>query len=512
MGVAGSIFFSAEYAQALAFDQLKAQMQNNSAFAGFHEAPINFAPTFKYDVVNRSKTKRRRKRAHADKEGDGHTTEKENGEEEEPAEECDGEARSVVSSAWTLHSRGVASTSDPDEEEYSTTFTPGSSESNRIPLVAVAYKAKAKWKSILSPSPASSSAASPITKWLRAKNGQGELPPASPTIRKQPPSLPASLDDVAADSSEPASPRNGLLPRPLSKEHNLRPPQRGISVKSLAYQLDEDDDKAVYDSSHKQRVPSWSVFVSCTFSDTCITAYRCDRILWKSVVNTSDADPDTPETTKHRNRISTLITQAFRPVSVRVRRDSAGSFNSEDSSPRPDVLPRTSIPIFRGAAENVSSRPLSFNLSRPRPCRSHSIEAIDFIKEGRQGPFRPTSEALDHLGWKSIDAGSTPNSSGLHSLQTTSSSYARAPSTDEHTVEPTVQKDPIPPPSLATRWRFFPFRRDTSQTVTQDTVLPQHIRGDVVCLSYNTLDDRRMRRLEGRSDHRPVIGSYAVYL
>jgi hypothetical protein len=37
-------------------------------------------------------------------------------------------------------------------------------------------------------------------------------------------------------------------------------------------------------------------------------------------------------------------------------------------------------------------------------------------------------------------------------------------------------------------------------------------RGDVVCLSYGTLDDQGMGRLGGRSDHRPVIGSYAVYL
>jgi len=37
-------------------------------------------------------------------------------------------------------------------------------------------------------------------------------------------------------------------------------------------------------------------------------------------------------------------------------------------------------------------------------------------------------------------------------------------------------------------------------------------KGDVVCLSYRTLDDRGMRRLEGRSDHRPVIGVYAIYV
>ncbi|KAG8758941.1 hypothetical protein FRC14_007075 [Serendipita sp. 396] len=37
-------------------------------------------------------------------------------------------------------------------------------------------------------------------------------------------------------------------------------------------------------------------------------------------------------------------------------------------------------------------------------------------------------------------------------------------------------------------------------------------RGEVRCLSYSTLSDREMRRLEARSDHRPVIGRFAVYV
>lgn len=37
-------------------------------------------------------------------------------------------------------------------------------------------------------------------------------------------------------------------------------------------------------------------------------------------------------------------------------------------------------------------------------------------------------------------------------------------------------------------------------------------RGEVRCLEYSTLSDREMRQLEGRSDHRPVIGHFAVYL
>jgi hypothetical protein len=48
--------------------------------------------------------------------------------------------------------------------------------------------------------------------------------------------------------------------------------------------------------------------------------------------------------------------------------------------------------------------------------------------------------------------------------------------------------------------------------VTSVAESPRPRKGDVVCLSYRTLDDRGMRQLEGRSDHRPVIGVYAIYV
>ena len=41
---------------------------------------------------------------------------------------------------------------------------------------------------------------------------------------------------------------------------------------------------------------------------------------------------------------------------------------------------------------------------------------------------------------------------------------------------------------------------------------PRPRKGDVVCLSYRTLDDRGMRRFEGRSDDRPVMGVYVIYV
>lgn len=67
-------------------------------------------------------------------------------------------------------------------------------------------------------------------------------------------------------------------------------------------------------------------------------------------------------------------------------------------------------------------------------------------------------------------------------------------------------------------WRFLPaffspsHNQEASALERLPSYLPLHAKGDVVCLNYNTLDDRGMRRLEGRSDHRPVMGTYLVYV
>ncbi|KAF8807082.1 DNase I-like protein [Phlegmacium glaucopus] len=70
--------------------------------------------------------------------------------------------------------------------------------------------------------------------------------------------------------------------------------------------------------------------------------------------------------------------------------------------------------------------------------------------------------------------------------------------------------------SSTSRWRFLPaFLSPTSpqsNAVLEHVGTTVHTKGDIVCLGYNTLDDRGMRRLEGRSDHRPVIGTYVISL
>lgn len=224
------------------------------------------------------------------------------------------------------------------------------------------------------------------------------------------------------------------------------------------------------------------------------------------------------EMARQRTRVGTLISQAIRPFSVRVRRDSGGSLNPEivSSSAKQDYFSRPTMKATTGI------RPVSLNIPKPPriPTRTRSTEVVDQEDEGHISARPPTQASDDTTRVSSTDVPLVQTAlevgSDLSSLP--SIPVLRSDGLLE-SPPPVPPKDPLPIPPSVNRWRFFPFRRDTFQSIaTQESAVstlnfaPHPAKGDVVCLSYSSLDDQGMRLLEGRSDHRPVIGSYAVYL
>lgn len=113
------------------------------------------------------------------------------------------------------------------------------------------------------------------------------------------------------------------------------------------------------------------------------------------------------------------------------------------------------------------------------------------------------------------------------SLQSAHTSHGHpSPALRVDSLQPFDIPPPVPPKdrllvqqpvsSLWKNFNFLPFLRDSTPQVPDQPTTPGILpeipprRGDVVCLGYSTLDDRQMRRLEGKSDHRPVIGAYAL--
>jgi hypothetical protein len=217
-------------------------MKQGKFFNGFNEAPINFPPTFKYDVL---RTLKRSKRPKPLQLGDQSTPVLEIEEPDEPDDvDDDGEGASLISSAMTSvisHPNTEPGVED-DTYFYTLPSTPtGATSASKVSVVSsAANKARAKWLSLLSPS-----FGNPPNKFLKLKQSEHWAIPSPTTPSRLPP--PSPLTPNISNTSSEAGKRRFLRPPPMVLV-NSAGPQQSDAVS---------EEKGVYDSSHKKRVPSW---------------------------------------------------------------------------------------------------------------------------------------------------------------------------------------------------------------------------------------------------------------
>jgi hypothetical protein len=198
-----------------------------------------------------------------------------------------------------------------------------------------------------------------------------------------------------------------------------------------------------------------------------------------------------------RNRFGQFFANALRPLSATLRRDSnssLGTSTTATSEGSQDIL-GGSAPITRAIQPPT-----------PRDKLPHS-QSIEGLRVNPGSPTLPTHNSAD-LGRRrsnSVTSSKTPSQilDRPHRRATASASVPTSACSTTPNTAPT-----------SSRWRFLPTLFSLTPAHTEppaEELSAAPRKGEIVCLRYHTLDDRGMRRLEGRSDHRPVIGSYAVY-
>ena len=294
-----------KYAQALEFDQLRKNMHGlgSSAFVGFDEATIDFPPTFKYDVLRTLKGDKKRSRGSASL-------------KQRLLSEVQETPREGTTSTSTLPENAVAEDSDSDSEtsrsaddddaSSSSTDTRQKPESAKEEwgsgiaelTLDVRHAAKRKWYHLVKSTaslPASGSPASlkqgstqkvasasaiafdgdASTLASRKTTGAstGSLLQSSSVLQKAPSVQKSDRTGTLMPQAPPTTRATSSMDLPRrSESESLRASvpllrslttKSGITSKSIGPDVPQAsldiEDKGVYDTSWKKRVPSWYV-------------------------------------------------------------------------------------------------------------------------------------------------------------------------------------------------------------------------------------------------------------
>jgi len=263
----------------------------------------------------------------------------------------------------------------------------------------------------------------------------------------------------------------------------------------------------------------WKLSIFLTVAHGGVCALRCNRILWKSTVEPGpDSDYNESEAPHPKSR--TCVGQFFANIRMWYRKCSHSSSTSSEVSTPSHSVPGSPMSTSVGGRDLV---PFS-QLITPE------VVSLGFINNINIATVKKTPDTSLHSF--SIDQ---TQSKAKSILKTRGPSHAGT--TPAKLGPPSARTLPIelvPVTTIETfrnsphRWRFLPFFWGDSSRTTAPTdsslnlgestemiassITNRPRKGDVVCFGYNSLDDRAMRRLEGRSDHRPVIGSFVIYL
>jgi len=296
-------------------------MKNGEAFDGFKEGPINFPPTFKYDVLRTIKRKRSLKanssrHAHVLSEVEEKTGA--HGSIEDEPEQEGGDSVSVLSSAWASNlsrmtsrssssSSGSGKTKEKDKETEITTtnaqLNANESPSDVSGISQAVHRVKAKWSNLvhsstpskeLSRSSSRSSAQASVTRTksltrrFSVKRTRHPATLAGSKVQVVEPKEKLLMQHAVTSSvSVPTGHGGGPVSASLTAEDMPRKSTSSFTTEivkgsgevitkiaknvsrssvtrrgphSKDERVTEELSKGIYDSSSKRRVPSWCVF------------------------------------------------------------------------------------------------------------------------------------------------------------------------------------------------------------------------------------------------------------